>query len=211
MDAPDREVSSTANLVVKGRSPMCAVGQPVPRFGFFESMFGQWKRGERDDQNVLDEFGSIWLELFRTWKRWGLDAVYPALQQELDMTDGETAEGHRPTISHESVVSVPLRIQFSVIRAVYHRWRQGELSDGKMVERYGEVWMVLFQLMANQGLSDAVRESLEGLVHWDVAVLNEVNLLEEHETGVGSGIAVNVPTGEMFGGHSSGDKSGEHG
>eukprot|EP00439_Symbiodinium_sp_Y106_P056706 s793_g7.t5 len=155
LDAPGRAVSPTANLVVRGCSPMCAVGQPVPRFGFFESMFGQWKRGERDDQDVLNEFGSIWLELFRTWKKWGLDAIYPALQQELDMTDGETAEGDKPTISHESGV----------------------------VERYGEVWMVLFQLMATQGLSHAVRESLEGLVQWDVAVLHEVNLLEAHETG----------------------------
>ena len=129
-------------------------------------------------------------ELFRAWKRWGLDAVYPALLQELDMTSVETDEGDRPTIPHESLVSVPLRIPFSVIRAVYHRWQRGELSDGQMVERYGEVWMVLFQLMANQGVSDAVRESLTGLVHWNVTALNEVNLLEEHVVGVGSEAAM---------------------
>ena len=59
--------------------------------------------------------------------------------------------------------------------------------------------MVLFQLMATQGLSHAVRESLEGLVQWDVAVLHEVNLLEAHETGFASaGIAVNVPPGGLL-------------
>ena len=119
--ASEGEMRPAADLVVKGRNPMCAVGQPKPRFGFFESMFGQWKRGERDDRNVLEEFGTIWLELFRAWKQWGLDAIYPSLMEELDMTNVETDEKARPTIPPLSLVSVPIRIPFSVIRDVYHR------------------------------------------------------------------------------------------
>ena len=55
-----------------------------------------------------------------------------------------------------------------------------------MVERHGEVWMVLFQLQADQGVSGAVQGSLAGLVHWDVTVLDDVNHLEEHVVGDGS-------------------------
>ena len=42
--ASERELRPDADLVVRGRSPVCAVGQLKPRFGFFENMFGQWKR-----------------------------------------------------------------------------------------------------------------------------------------------------------------------
>ena len=62
----------------------------------------------RDDRNVLEEFGTIWLELFRVWKQWGLNAIYPSLLQELDMTSVETDEDARPTIPHLSPVSVPI-------------------------------------------------------------------------------------------------------
>ena len=65
-----------------------------------------------------------------------------------------------------------------------------------MVERHGEVWMVLFQLQADQGVSGAVQGSLAGLVHWDVTVLDDVNHLEEHVVGDGSeGVMVALPEG----------------
>ena len=55
-----------------------------------------------------------------------------------------------------------------------------------MVETHGEVWMVLFQLMADQGVSGAVQGSLESLVHWNVSTLDDANHLGEHMVGEGS-------------------------
>eukprot|EP00439_Symbiodinium_sp_Y106_P031400 s6145_g3.t1 len=157
---------------VQGRNPMCAPGSPLIRFPFFESMYGQWKGGLRTDQNVLEEFGSIWLGLFRAWKQWGLDAVRPALELELNMStmdEGESAQGR--CIPERSPISLPLRIPFSVVRQVFCRWRCEELQDEQVVERFGEVWLVVFQLMAEQGMSNAVHEVLSGLVDWDVTEL----------------------------------------
>ena len=163
-------------LLMPGRSPACAAGQPKLRFGFFENMYGKWKRGEGNDRNVLEEFGTVWLELFRVWHRWGLDAIHPYLLQELDMANVEEDEEARQSIPPTSPVSIPIRIPFSVIRDVYRLWRSGELGDGQMVERYGEVWLVLFQLLAVQGLSGAVHESLDNLVLWNVTTLGELNV-----------------------------------
>ena len=71
--------------------------------------------------------------------------------------------------------------------------------------------MVLFQLMATQGLSHAVRESLEGLVQWDVAVLHEVNLLEAHERVCLRRDCSERAAWWAVGGHSSGNQFGEYG
>ena len=137
-------------------------------------MYGQWKEGLRTDQNVLEEFGSIWLGLFRVWKQWGLDAVNPALRLELNMSttdEGESAQGR--CIPELSPIALPLRIPLSVVRRMFYRWHGEELHDEQVVERFGEVWLVVFQLMAEQGMSKAVQEVLSGLVDWDVTELEE--------------------------------------
>eukprot|EP00439_Symbiodinium_sp_Y106_P050763 s2054_g6.t1 len=47
---------------------------------------------------------------------------------------------------------------------------QGQVNDLQVVQRQGEVWLVLFQIMLKDGFTKAVRESLSDLVTWDVTV-----------------------------------------
>eukprot|EP00439_Symbiodinium_sp_Y106_P010691 s535_g1.t1 len=42
--SPDA-VSEVEPVPLRGRSPLCAPGQPRVRFGFFENMYGQWRSG----------------------------------------------------------------------------------------------------------------------------------------------------------------------
>ena len=60
---------------------------------------------------------------------------------------------------------------------------RGQLVDSGIVSQYGEVWLVLFQLMAAQGLSNPVRESLSRLVEWNVTTL-ELDVVTEREPDV---------------------------
>ena len=156
-----------------GQSPLCAPGQPRLGFGFFENMYGQWKQGLRSSRDVEHAFGTVWLALFEMWKKWGLDAINQQLQGELNMMEG-AAEGVTSIISEQPVVTLPLKVPMSVVRGVFHQWRACCLPDRDVVGRYGEVWLVLFRLMQEQGLSRVVRESLDEHVNWDVESLDIV-------------------------------------
>ena len=84
------------------------------------------------------------------------------------------AEGVTSIISEQPVVTLPLKVPMSVVRGVFHQWRACCLPDRDVVGRYGEVWLVLFRLMQEQGLSRVVRESLDEHVNWDVESLDIV-------------------------------------
>ena len=167
--SPDA-VSDVELVPLRGRSSLCAPGQPRVRFGFFENMYGQWRSGQRNSQEVLREFGSVWMELFRAWRAWGLDAIYGALQLELDMSHDENDQARASVIPEKSQVVLPYRVPFSAVWAVFRSWKQGQVTDLQVVQRQGEVWLVLFQIMFKDGFTKAVRESLSDLVTWDVTV-----------------------------------------
>ena len=117
--------------MMRGQCPLLTPGCPRVHFGFFENMYGQWKSGARSDQNVLMEFGTLWLELFRMWKTWGLESIYSALREELDMsTEGNGSVV--PRIRERPTLTIPLRVPFSVIRPIFHGWQAGQL-----VARFG--------------------------------------------------------------------------
>ena len=80
-----------APLDSRERSAMVAPGAPKPTFGFFESMYGQWKHGQRTDGNIAAAFGEQWLDLFRIWRREGLDAIHEHLGDLLDMGHASTS------------------------------------------------------------------------------------------------------------------------
>eukprot|EP00439_Symbiodinium_sp_Y106_P060580 s372_g8.t6 len=170
-------VADEGQVIVQGQNPMCAPGQPRIGFGFFESMYGQWKHGARSNQDVEREFGSVWLALFKMWRQWGLDAIYSWLKmEELNMMEGMADDVPVPIIQGPPAVVLPLRAPMSVVRRTFHLWRTRALPDEEVVGSYGEVWLVLFQLLESQGLSRAMREALSEHVEWDVHSLGQLEL-----------------------------------
>ena len=86
-------------------------------------MYGQWKSGQRSSHDVLREFGSVWMELFRAWRAWGLEATHEALQLELDMShDGGLEPEHAPVNPEMSQVVLPYRIPFSAVWNIFRQW-----------------------------------------------------------------------------------------
>ena len=86
-----------------------------------------------------------------------------------------------PKIPEQPRLQLPLRVPFSVVKAEFKQWQQGELTDVMVVERYGEVWLVLLQLLHSRGLVREVRSQLEPLVIWDVPGLESVHATQPEE------------------------------
>ncbi|CAE7669414.1 unnamed protein product [Symbiodinium sp. CCMP2592] len=183
----------TARDLVQGKSPLVAVGQPRPDFGLFENVYAQWRDGWRSDLQVLDTFGTVWMELFRAWKQWGLDCIHGLLSEVLDMTHGEA--GDTVPVNQEGLsIRLPIRVPFSVVGRVFRRWVRGLLTDVNILETHGAVWLVLFQALQVQGLTDLVMASLDGMVAWDVRSMADIPDESNDEVAVGSGT---MPQTEM--------------
>ena len=138
------------------------------QFGRFEVVYGQWKDGYRSSEQVEQQYGSTWLALFRQWRVWGLDGVWPFLYKVLDVLEdcAVTNVVGRQFMEPETL-QMPLKVPWSAVKVYYKQWAQGELSDKAVVERFGEVWLVLFREVLQAGLQ-RTRMALSLYVEWDV-------------------------------------------
>ena len=138
------------------------------RFGRFEVVYGQWRDGYRSSEQVEQQYGSAWLALFRQWKVWGLDGVWPFLYKVLDvMEDCAVTNVVGRQFMQPEALPMPLKVPWSAVKVYYKQWAQGELGDRAVVERFGEVWLVLFREVQQAGLQRA-RMALSLYVEWDV-------------------------------------------
>ena len=138
------------------------------KFGRFEVIYGQWRDGYRSSEQIQICYGDTWLALFRLWRTWGLDAVWPYLHRVLDVLEdcvvpNEVGKTHK----EPERLPLPLKIPWSTVKVYYKLWLQGELDDANVVTRFGEIWLVLFQKIQGSGLEKA-RADLSLYVDWDV-------------------------------------------
>ncbi|CAE7348859.1 unnamed protein product [Symbiodinium sp. CCMP2592] len=179
-----------------GREPSAMVDPdgPLPPFSFFESMYGQWKQGLRTSANIEASFGPQWLTLFERWRKCGLDSIYPILPNILDMS--REASGTGMSVSTGSSRRTAMRIPFSVVRQVYHRWQRDLMRDSTVQTIYGAEWLRLFQSLRTEGLA-AVWHQMNDKVEWDVddllALTPPEDSLEDVVTVQGSGVEQGVP------------------
>ena len=82
--------SASTGEVIPG---LGAIGRPRLRFGFFESIYGQWKDRRRSDAEVESAYGPVWVALFHLWQRWGLKGVWVYLPEVLDMEPDPSPSG----------------------------------------------------------------------------------------------------------------------
>ena len=138
------------------------------KFGRFEVIYGQWRDGYRSSEQVQICYGDTWLALFRMWRTWGLDAVWPYLHRVLDvLEDCVVTNVVGKTYLEPEHLAEPLKIPWSAVKVYYKLWRQGDMDDAHVVTRFGEVWLVLFQKIRSSGLERA-RPDLSLYVDWDV-------------------------------------------
>ena len=153
------------------RRGMCrnadGVWQRIP-FGRFEVIYGQWKAGYRTDEQISICYGDVWLALFRQWKVWGLDGIWPYLYRVLDaLEDCVVPSAVGREFMPPERLPLPLKVPWSTVKVFYLCWKQGSLADRDVVERFGEIWLVLFQKIAQLGVSGA-RGDLAFYVDWDI-------------------------------------------
>ena len=138
------------------------------KFGRFEVIYGQWRDGYRSSEQIQICYGDTWLALFRMWRTWGLDAVWPYLHRVLDvLEDCVVTNVVGKTYQEPEHLAQPLKIPWSAVKVYYKLWRQGDMDDAHVVTRFGEVWLVLFQKIRSSGLERA-RPDLSRYVDWDV-------------------------------------------
>ena len=138
------------------------------RFGRFEVVYGQWRDGYRSSEQVQIHYGNTWLALFKLWKVWGLDAVWPSLHKILDVLEDCAVNNE---VGHEfrapEPLEMPLRVPWSTAKMFYQIWLTGSMQDEEVVARFGEIWLVLFQRLKAEGLPRS-RGALTPYVEWDV-------------------------------------------
>ncbi|CAE7861671.1 unnamed protein product, partial [Symbiodinium microadriaticum] len=140
------------------------------RYGFahFEVVYGQWKLREKTDAEVEGAYGREWVRLFRVWQTWGLQAIWHLLPRVLDVSP-DTAAARRGVDFHllkpEPLPEV-IRLPFFVVKDYYEDWVSGAMSDSRVVEKFGAVWLVWFQRMRDEGL-DRVRTELSHHIFWE--------------------------------------------
>ena len=149
------------------RSPMLEVGQPRVRFSLFENIYGQWKAGWRSDESVECGLSAYWLALFRLWKMWGLDAVEPYLQDELDMRKDPEPDEPALLISEVQRDCQP-KVPVSCVVVTFVSWCRGEITDDEIRQQHGEEWLRRFRHLRETGLH-GLALVLGGEVHWDVS------------------------------------------
>ena len=162
----DRNISATEDH--KGMYQNAdGVWQRIP-FSRFEAIYGQWRAGHRTDDQIGACYGEVWLALFRQWKVWGLDGIWPYLYRVLDaLEDCAVPSAVGREFMLPDALPLPLRVPWSTVKVFYQCWKQGSLTDRDVVERFGEIWLVLFQKIAKLGVSGAKRD-LDVYVDWDI-------------------------------------------
>ena len=136
------------------------------RFGRFEVVYGQWKAGYRSSEQVQICYGDTWLALFKLWKVWGLDAVWPSLHKVLDVLEDCIVVVGREFQAPETL-DMPLRVPWSTVKMFCQIWLAGSMQDEDVVTRFGEIWLVIFQRLRAEGLP-RTRGALTPYVEWDV-------------------------------------------
>ena len=140
------------------------------RYGFahFEVVYGQWKLRERTDEEISQSYGPEWVRLFRVWRTWSLQAIWHLLPRVLDVSpDTATA---RSGVDFHMLRPEPLpeviRLPFFVVKDYYEEWVTGAMSDSRVVEKFGAVWLVWFRRLRDEGV-DKVRDELSHHVFWE--------------------------------------------
>ncbi|CAE7631979.1 unnamed protein product [Symbiodinium sp. CCMP2592] len=143
-------------------SGLLVPGGPRPGYGLFESIYGQWKRQERTDAEIVRSFGAQWLTLFR-------QSIYQKLPEILDMQDDKVerdSEVAEPINRPYNTGSMGTRVPVHVVSMVHSRWLQGGISDSTIEQIYGAHWLRMFRIWRDHGLPEC-RRQFPGLVDWD--------------------------------------------
>ncbi|CAE7880181.1 unnamed protein product [Symbiodinium sp. KB8] len=134
------------------------------RYGFahFEVVYGQWKLRERTDEEISQSYGPEWVRLFRVWRTWSLQAIWHLLPRVLDVSpDTATA---RSGVDFHMLRPEPLpeviRLPFFVVKDYYEEWVTGAMSDSRVVEKFGAVWLVWFRRLRDEGVDKAAARTI---------------------------------------------------
>ena len=137
-------------------------------FGQFEVVYGRWKLKEISDEEVAGSYGDDWVRLFRQWRVWGLQAIWHLLPRLLDVLPdtGAARRGVGFHLLRPEPLPPVLRIPYFVIKGYYEEWLQGDLTDARVVERFGALWLVWFRRLRDEGVQQ-VKQELSQHVFWE--------------------------------------------
>ncbi|CAE7944680.1 Herc4, partial [Symbiodinium necroappetens] len=189
--APD----STCNEVIPG---LGAVGRPRLRFGFFESIYGQWRQQHRSSVEIAEAYGPLWVRLFRQWKLWGLEGIWVHLPSILDMEPNPCPTTTRPLIGVGDWEDRFLKVPEAAMWTLYSRWVSREIEDSVLALEYGEEWLRAFHVIYQDGI-EAARTMLDDVVLWSAQHVGSSSQVfgQSGMAGTGHG-QIGVPDGVIL-------------